>query len=82
MGDYALDSSLLEIIVGTISLASDVTDDEVDDLSENIEFLSSGSTFLYHSIDLDNSKNKIPFQQHPLLNPFLEKSTPPPEYGG
>jgi hypothetical protein len=77
-GAYALDCSLLEIIAGTFSPASDATDEEVDDLSEDVEFLSCGSAFLYPSFDLDNSKNKIQTQQHALLNPFLEKSTPPP----
>jgi hypothetical protein len=78
-GAYALNSSL-EIMVAGFSTTGDLTEGEVDDLSEDTEFLSSASAFLYHSFDLDNSKTKIPLQQHLLLNPFLEKSTPPPEY--
>lgn len=76
-GAYALDSSLLEIMVGSFSTTSDLSEGEVDNLSEDMGFLSSGSASLYYSFDLDNSKNKISIQHH-LLNPFLEKSTPPP----
>ena len=77
-GAYSLDSSFLEIMVGGFSATGDVTDEEVDDQSEDMEFPSSGSAFLHYSFGLDHSKNKVPAQQHLLLNPFLEKSTPPP----
>jgi hypothetical protein len=78
VGTYAIDSSLLEILVGTLSLANGVTDQGADDWAENSEFLSTSSTSLHFPFDLDCSRNKIPVQDL-LLDPFLEKSTPPPE---